>query len=205
VEVYGARAKAPTLEDVYFAVEARIAAGSPPVAADAEPARVSQVSEAGPRITLGEQSNVCVSVHVDQAVWPVPHLPEADQNFSTFFSGEMARVYREQGGSHHLPGRDQIPRFASNPRGTNPRCQDAGQDIQIDISYTARPDGKPFTGTYRIARGDSIRTGTFTRDIEEEWRTGRLERPPLTEPLQIAVTDDMRDRARFFIEFLRRE
>ena len=30
VHVYGARAKIPTLEDVYFAVEARIAAGHPP-------------------------------------------------------------------------------------------------------------------------------------------------------------------------------
>ena len=32
VHVYGARAKTPTLEDVYFAVEARIAASSPPPA-----------------------------------------------------------------------------------------------------------------------------------------------------------------------------
>jgi ABC-2 type transport system ATP-binding protein len=42
VPVYGARAKDPTLEDVYFAVEARIAAGHPPaVAVEAEPAAVT--------------------------------------------------------------------------------------------------------------------------------------------------------------------
>ncbi len=40
VEVYGARAKQPTLEDVYFAVEARIAAGRPP-APVTEPAEVA--------------------------------------------------------------------------------------------------------------------------------------------------------------------
>jgi len=43
VHVYGARAKAPTLEDVYFAVEARIAAGRPPAEAVAvEPTAVTR-------------------------------------------------------------------------------------------------------------------------------------------------------------------
>jgi ABC-2 type transport system ATP-binding protein len=44
VHVYGAQAKTPTLEDVYFAVEARIARGGPPPPATspAEPARVAR-------------------------------------------------------------------------------------------------------------------------------------------------------------------
>jgi hypothetical protein len=158
-----------------------------------------------PAIAMDEQSNVCVWVHVDQAVWPTPHLPDADQNFSTFFSGEMARVYREQGGQHHLPGPNQVPRFQADWNDANPFCRDAGRDIAIHLLYAARPDGKPFLGSYRIVRGDSVRTGAFTRDIEEEWRSGRLERPPLSEPLQIAVTDDMRDRARLFIRLLKGE
>ena len=39
VHVYGAQAKTPTLEDVYFAVEARIAAGRRPPVADPTPSR----------------------------------------------------------------------------------------------------------------------------------------------------------------------
>ena len=44
VHVYGAQAKTPTLEDVYFAVEARIAGGSalPPAPPPAEPAEVTR-------------------------------------------------------------------------------------------------------------------------------------------------------------------
>ncbi|MFL6207133.1 MAG: ATP-binding cassette domain-containing protein [Acidimicrobiales bacterium] len=43
VEVYGAQAKRPTLEDVYFAVEARIAADAPPPPpAPSEPAEVTR-------------------------------------------------------------------------------------------------------------------------------------------------------------------
>ena len=43
IDVFGARAKQPTLEDVYFAVEARIAAGRP-----LEPARASEPAEVAP-------------------------------------------------------------------------------------------------------------------------------------------------------------
>jgi hypothetical protein len=44
VHVYGAQAKTPTLEDVYFAVEARIAAGGLPRAAahESAPAAVTR-------------------------------------------------------------------------------------------------------------------------------------------------------------------
>jgi hypothetical protein len=43
VQVYGAQAKTPTLEDVYFAVEARIAAGGgPTLPAAPEPAEVAR-------------------------------------------------------------------------------------------------------------------------------------------------------------------
>lgn len=162
----------------------------------------TQQGDSATAISIGETSNVCVSVRVDQRVWPTPLLPNADQNFSTFFAGELARLYRDQGGAYHLPGREQIPRFLANPDGANPQCRAREQDIELTVRYLPRPDGRPFVVSYRIAQGAKVRADLVSRDIEEDWRSGRLPRIHNTEPLQIAVTNDMRARAAIFIQEL---
>lgn len=198
---------------VYAAFMAAHAANGPSVVGSHAETRVLKGRiEAPPRsdpreartetIRILPDSRVCVSVHVDQGAWPTRLLPGADQFFSTFLSGELARVYRERGGSYHLPGRDQTPRFLANPEGTNPQCRRREQDIEISIRYSPRPDGRPFIVSYRIAQRGLTSADVAVRDIEADWRSGRLTRAHHTEPLQIAVTEDMRTRAASLIQDL---
>jgi hypothetical protein len=156
-------------------------------------------------IVIGEQSNVCVSVRVDPRVWPTPPLPAADQNFSTFFAGEMERLYRGRSGAHAPPASGPGPRFVSNPTGTNPLCREPGRDIHVTITYGPQEDGQPFVFAYRLEQGSAVRSGSATRDIAEEWRSGRLARVHKQQPLQAAISDDMRVRAAFLIRTLARE
>jgi hypothetical protein len=165
------------------------------------PGAPAQVQEQPGRIAVGPQSSVCVSVQVDQRVWPVPHLPDADGHFSTFFAGELARVHRERGGAHYLPGPEQIPRFMANAANSNPFCQDA-DDIAIDLTYAPRADGKPFSVALRIERGSDAIARLEMRDIEEEWRTGRLARFHHSSPLADAISNDMRARAAAILNLL---
>lgn len=146
-------------------------------------------------IVIGARSNVCVSVRVDQSVWPRPLLPNARQSFSGFLAGELGRIYRERGGSYHLPGPEQIPRFASNPTGNNPRCQERGEDIYVTVSYGPRDDGRPFVFSYRIEQGATFRTGSFSRDLMTELRTGEPRYLNIDEPISSAFYDDFRARA----------
>lgn len=153
----------------------------------------SSIAAAG-KIEILEQSNVCVSAHVDQRVWPVPLQPEDDRNVSGFLASELRQHYEAGGGSYHLPGERQLPRFITDPKETDPACKDA-EDIRIAASYSPDENGRPFIFSYRIVQGEKVRSGSFRRDIEEEWRTGSLRRFYKTLPLAEAVNQDLRARA----------
>lgn len=158
------------------------------------------------RIVMREHSNVCVSVQVDQRVWPIPKTEETDRALSGILASELRRLYEQQGRSSFVPnpgpgpGPRPEPRFASDARFDNPICRDVGQDIYIIASYIPRPDGTPFVFNYRIEQGGTVQSGTFSRDIQEEWRTGQLPVWAKTQPLQTAVADDLRDRAPILLE-----
>jgi len=172
------------------------------------PTRSIQDAAAQPRIVIGEQSNVCVSVTVDQRVWPIPKLAETDSGLSGILAAELRQLYERQGGSSFIPnpgprsGPRPEPRFSNNNNRSNPICRDAGEDIYVTASYVPRPDGTPFVFNYRIEQGAAVRSGSFSRDIEEEWRSGRLVRIHKQEPLQIAVGNDLRSRAEFLLSQL---
>jgi hypothetical protein len=136
-------------------------------------------------------------------VWPTPLLPNADANFSGILFSQMRLLFEAKGGSAFLPGPKRDARFTLDNHGNNPVCSDDGDDIYVIASYTPRPDGTPFTFSYEIRQGGAVRTGSVARDIEEEWRSGRLSRFHKTQPLAMAINDDLRSRAQFLLEQLK--
>lgn len=152
-------------------------------------------------IVVGEQSNVCVSVQVDQAIWPRPLTAETNSSLSGILASELRRLFEEGGVSAFIPnprarsGPRPEPRFVANYNGTNPICHDTGEDIYVSAVYSPRPEGGAFVFNYRIEQGAIIRSGSFSRNILDELRTGRIRTSHINEPLQLAVADDLRARA----------
>lgn len=153
------------------------------------------------RIVIGEQSNVCVSVTVDQRVWPRRKKTDTDSGLSGVLASELRQLYEERGGSSFIPepgpelGPRPEPRFANDFNRANPICRDTGEDIYVTTSYVLRSDGTPFVFNWRIEQGAVVRTGSADRDIFAEIRAGRIFVLNIDEPVQVAVGEDIRSRA----------
>lgn len=154
-------------------------------------------------IRLGEQSNVCVAVHVDPRVWPRPVTPETARNLSGDLASELRRLFEQRGGSAFLPGPRRSdrpgpwrePRFIADPDRNDPICRDDGEDVLVTASYRPRSDGTPFLFDYRIEQGSAVRSGSAERDIFGEIRRGEVRVLNLDEPVQAVLGNDLRDRA----------
>ena len=162
--------------------------------------RTSLTSAASPpaeseRIVVGAQSNVCVSVQVDQRIWPTPLDADSTRNFSGHLMTEVRRLYVERGGSFSLPGRNRLDRFVTNGDGTNPHCQDRQSDVFIDVRYGPRHDGTPFVIDYRIAGGSAVRSGRIEIDVAEEIRAGRIRGYSQRRTNVVIIGEDMWRRA----------
>lgn len=155
------------------------------------------------RIVLRAESNVCVSMHIDQRIWSVPLSPRADNDFSISFATALDRLHEEPGTSF-LPGPRNLPRFVTQVDGGNPLCEREGQDIYVTVAYVPRDDGTPFRFTYRIEQGHAVISGAVERDIADEWRTGRLARVG-DGPLEDAIVRDFPERARLIHSLIQPE
>jgi hypothetical protein len=124
-----------------------------------------------PRIVVGAQSNVCVSIRVDQRVWPRPLDAETERNLSGGLMSELRALFEQRGGVDRIPGTDE--RFGTDT-GTNPFCRDAGTDVFVELRYRPRADGTPFVADYRVWRGAAVRAGSAESDVAEEIRSGRI-------------------------------
>lgn len=131
-------------------------------------------SERNAEITIRDNSNVCVSVHVDQQIWPQPIDDDTARNLSGSLMTELRRPYFEMGGSYAVPNSTPAERFVTNHTGATPSCQDRDTDILIDVQYRPRFDGKPFVFEYRITQGQIQRTGAIDVNVEEEMRVGGI-------------------------------
>jgi hypothetical protein len=159
-----------------------------PARASAEVAQLEQRA-----IVIREQSNVCVSVHVDQRVWPAPLTEDSARNFSGHLMAELRRLYGQSGGSTVIPGPGQEPRFVTDEHGSNPLCRQA-EDIRIKVRYRPRREGGPFDADYLIEQGTAVRSRTFSRDLMGEISSGRL-RISNIDTIASPIADDIRSRA----------
>ena len=172
--------------------------------------RSSLTSAASPpaeseRIVVGAQSNVCVSVQVDQRIWPTPLDADADRGFSGVLTSALERLHQDRGGSYSLPGTS-TARYFADANGTNPYCQDRDSDVFVEVRYGPLPDGGPFVMEYRIRRGAAIRTSSVRRDLAEELRTGLIvEFANRAHPFVRAIYDDIRARAPMIADQMRVE
>ena len=84
------------------------------------PARASAeaVQPAQGAIVIREQSNVCVSVHVDQQIWPTPLTEDSARNFSGHLMAELRRLYAKVAARPSF--RAGSKRRASSPTSTGP-------------------------------------------------------------------------------------
>lgn len=146
-------------------------------------------------ITIGEHSKVCVSVHVDQRIWPRPLDADSARIFSGYLMPEVHRLYVERGGSNFLPGTHNQARFVADASGTNPYCQDRETDVFVDVRYGPRDDGTPFRMEYHIRRGAAVRSGRIEVDVVEEIRAGRLQGFHQRRTIKTVIIEDMRARA----------
>jgi hypothetical protein len=167
------------------------------------PVRAARAAQSGQgAIVIREQSNVCVWVHVDQRIWPIPLSENADWNFSGVLAFELGRRYERQGGNLVLRGPNNDPRFAADVNGLNRLCRD-DDDIHIAVRYLPRHDGGAFSAEYRIEQGAAARSGSFTRDIAAELRTGQATAPHWIEPVHAAIASDIRSRAQLIFSEIR--
>ena len=170
--------------------------------------RSSLTSAAGPpaeseSIVVGEQSNICVSVYVDQRIWPTPLDAETARGFTTGFASEMSRLHVERGRSHYLPHTQSEARFVSNLAGGNPLCRESEADLFVELRYRPRTNGGPFTMDYRIGRAAAVlRTGVVERDVAEELRTGRIVGGPRQRRINNVIYDDIRARAAMILDLM---
>lgn len=142
-------------------------------AAGPEIVAVNEAAAQADRILIGEQSNVYVTVHVDQRIWPLPLAPDSARIFSGSLMAELRKLYEQRGGSIRFPNsRDH--RFTTNESGTNPDCQDREADVYVVAYYGPRADGTAFIFNYRIERGAMTRAGRFEVDVAAEIRAGRI-------------------------------
>jgi len=152
------------------------------------------------KISILEWSNVCVSVLVDERIWPRPLTTSDRDGFSYGLTNAMRRLHESRGGSSSLPGPDREPRFVASNDYPPPACRDRGEDIFVIATYRPRSDDGPFVMDYRIEQGTAVRSGSFTRDIREELRRGQLPYVSIMEPISSAIYDDIQARAQLILD-----
>lgn len=136
-------------------------------------AATTATPEATAGIVIGEQSNVCVTVHVDQSLWPQPLGPDSAQIFSGSLMAELRNSYERRGGSIRFQN-SRKHRFVTNESGTHSDCQDRETDVFVVAHYGPRRDGTPFVFEYRIGRGSVTRSDRIEVDVAAEIRAGRI-------------------------------
>jgi hypothetical protein len=127
------------------------------------------------RIVVEAQSNVCVSVHVDQRLLPQPVGALSIWNFSGHLMSQLRRAFESRGGSAHIPGTQNQARFFTNEGSINPFCQDTRTDVLVDVRYQSRLDDTPFVVDYRISQGRAVRFGRLEVNVAEEIRLGHIQ------------------------------
>lgn len=123
-------------------------------------------------ILVTPQSHVCVSVYVDQRIWPRRLNAEVFRALSGNLMVQLRRMYAQRGGTIHIPDTHNEPRFRSYPYG--PNCRDDGTDVFVDMHYGPRADGELFIMRYWLRRGGVVRFGTADVNVPDEIRAGRM-------------------------------
>jgi hypothetical protein len=153
-------------------------------------------------IIIDEDSNVCVSVHVDQRIWPRPFDDETARNLSGSLASELRRPYLAMGGSYAVHNSNPAERFVTNWHGTMPTCQDRDTDIWIDVQYQPRADGKPFIFEYRITKGQVQREGRVDVNVAEEIRAGHMRGYDQRRTDEVIISQDIPQRATMLFDLL---
>lgn len=160
----------------------------------------SRPGQAETDIRLGEQTRVCVTVSIDEALWTESRLPDREQanrDFSMQLAVEMGRVFARSGGERYLrdEGLGEAPRFVGNDRDDNPYCRVNRDLIHVSARYRPRADGTPFVVEYTIRQSGSIVTRSAERDVRQEAEQGVLgalyDAPAITR----AIGTEMAERA----------
>jgi hypothetical protein len=140
-------------------------------------------------------SNLCVSLGVDQGIWPIEKAASADADFSLQLARALGALHQTAGSTLPREVNDR-PRIVLNHRGDNPLCVRDEDDIHITAAYLPRANGKPFRFSFRIDQGHNTVSGVIDRDIEDEWRSGKLARIGRAS-LEDEISRDINERARF--------
>lgn len=165
--------------------------------------RATPIQElAQPRIVIGEQSNVCVAVHVDQRIWPEPLAPDSAQIFSGSLMAELRNLYKQRGGPTSLPGESRDDRFVANESGLSPDCQNREADVFVLARYAPRADGTAFAFDYRIERGKATRSGRTEVDVAAEIRAGRIRGFTQRRTMTAVIYEDLLSRAPIILDQL---
>jgi hypothetical protein len=161
----------------------------------------SRPPQAETEIRLGEQTRVCVTVSIDEALWTEPRLPDREQanrDFSSHLGGELERLFALSGGERYLmdEGLGEGPRFVQNFHGRNPRCQVNRDLIHVIARYKPRRDGTPFLLEYTIRQSGRMLTRNIERDVRADVARGAIVALYGAPVLTRAIADEMEMRAR---------
>lgn len=153
------------------------------------------------RIAIGPQSNVCISVSVDQSIWPISVTRDSMNGLGNILYSRLRVLYAEENKSYLIPrlrpGRNTHyeQRFVVDNDGRSPSCQDTEEDVFIALYYLPLANGQPFSVRYTARKGPVFLSGAAVRFVKDEWRSGALPYLAKMNPLQMAITEDIRSRA----------
>lgn len=184
-----------------------VAAGCAPSTETAPPASAIQSASTSDEIVIGERSNICVSVSVDQRIWPRPKTAETDAALSGILASELNVLLGRRGVSSHItnphdrPGPRPEPRFVGSFNFVDPLCADA-EDVRVTAAYEPRHDGSPFLFRYRIEQGQTFQIGTVDFDVAEEIRMNRIRGYSQRRTNSIIISEDIRSRANVIASYV---
>lgn len=137
-----------------------------------------QVTKSAVRpIIIYGQTRVCVSVHVDERLRRRFYNVNPDRSFSSGLASNLERLYIKSGGSRLIPESSGDLRFTLKNL-NEPICQRPAA-IRIRGLYILSANGEPFTFSFRIEQGQQVRVGSVTKDMEADFRSGKVRRTVL--------------------------
>ena len=168
---------------------------------DASVAGDARSDRARDAVVVDAQSNICVSVHVDQRIWPHPLAPDSAQIFSGSLMAELRNLYERRGGSIRFPN-SRHHRFMTNESGANSECQDRETDVFVAAYYGPRADGTAFVLDYRFGRGSRTRAGRIEIDVAAGIRAGHIQGFTERRTMTAVIYEDLLSRAPMILDQL---
>lgn len=146
----------------------------------------------------------CVSASASASLWGTQMTDGERNGLSSVLVvglrnevGKLGRISEELNVKNdNLLSRSQ---FLADPNGIEPKCK-AASAIKINIEYKLDRHGAPFLVIQEVVRGSRAHTSSIKRDVEADWKNGRLIRMSKSNPIKEAIGSDLLQRSKEIVQ-----